>query len=61
MKPNTNFTLTVKDIAHIEHALTIRLNEVSGSEESSEIYDLLGRLYNQKAWYRPSKGVYISG
>ena len=75
MKPNTNFTLTVNDISHIEKALYTRLAELSGlcqtpstakkilelSEETSEIYNLLGRIHNQKVWYRPKMDVYISG
>jgi hypothetical protein len=29
--------------------------------EATEIRELLGRLHNQKNWYRPSKGIYVSG
>jgi len=75
MKPNENFKLTVNDISHIEQALYTRLAELSKlcqtpttakkildlSEETSAIYDLLGRIHNQKVWYRPKNDVYISG
>jgi len=75
MKPNTKFNLTVNDISHIEKALYTRLAELSGlcqtfsttkkilelSEETSEIYNLLGRIHNQKGWYRPEMDVYIGG
>ena len=31
-------------------------------QEVSELRDLLGRLHNQKNWYRPtSEAVYVSG
>ena len=31
-------------------------------QEVSELRDLLGRLHNQKNWYRPSdEGIYVSG
>lgn len=54
MKPNTNFKLDVKDIKLIEdglHKLPV----------SKEIQDLLGRIHNQKNWYRPKDKIYVSG
>jgi hypothetical protein len=30
-------------------------------EEVNQIHDLLGRLHNQKVFYRPKSGPYISG
>ena len=31
-------------------------------QEVSELRDLLGRLHNQKNWYRPAnEGIYVSG
>lgn len=29
--------------------------------EIREITDLLGRIHNQKNWYRPKKEIYVSG
>ena len=72
MKPNYNFKLTVKDMKIIETALQNKLNRraermMQGEDpeilqtEAKEIRDLLGRLHNQKQFYRPAKGVYVSG
>jgi hypothetical protein len=72
MKPNTTFTLSVKDMKIIEDALRNKLMRRSqrileGEDpeilltEAKEINELLGRLHNQKAWYRPSKGIFVSG
>lgn len=64
MKPNENFKLGVNDIAIIESALNeriLRLHKLSDASEAKEIHDLLGRIHNQKIWYKPKKEVYISG
>ena len=72
MKPNYNFKLTVKDMKIIETALQNKLSRraeriMQGEDadiiqtEAREIRELLGRLHNQKNWYRPSKGIYVSG
>jgi len=72
MKPNTKFELSVKDMKIIETALQNKLNRraermMQGEDpeilqtEAREIRELLGRLHNQKNWYRPSKGIYVSG
>ena len=29
--------------------------------EIKNIYDLLGRIHNQKVWYRPKNETYVSG
>ena len=71
-KPNTTFELSVKDIRIIEEALNNKVARRSqrildGEDpkilqtEAKEIRELLGRLHNQKNWYRPKNGVYISG
>lgn len=60
MKPNTRFDLDVADLMLIESALHT-LIEGAPKEEVEEIRNLLGRLHNQKNWYRPKKGVYVSG
>jgi hypothetical protein len=64
MKPNKNFELNIRDIEVIESALrakagrrgmAIAQGDVSEKlkEEMHEIQDLLGRLHDQKIWYRP--------
>ena len=54
MKPNTQFKLSVKDIEIIEHAL-------HSVEQTREVRELLGKLHNQKQWYRPKNKIYVSG
>ena len=71
-KPNYNFKLSVKDIKIIEDALRNKVGRraermMNGEDakvlqtETKEINDLLGRIHNQKSWYRPQQGVYVSG
>ena len=58
-KYNTTFELSLQDMDLIEEALT----KVAANENDvcpSSVQDLLGRLHNQKVFYRP-KGVYVSG
>lgn len=69
-KPNTQFKLSVKDLDIIETALYNKMSRRSQSltevydevdkRELEEIRDLLGRLHNQKQWYRP-KNNYVGG
>lgn len=72
VKPNYNFKLSVKDINIIEDALRNKVSRRSkrmmdGEDveilhtETKEIMDLLGRIHNQKSWYRPQQGVYVGG
>jgi len=60
-KPNENFTLTVRDVELIEVALRLRMTLSESQETKREINELLGRLHNQKMWYRPAKETYVSG
>lgn len=71
MTPNKSFELSVRDIEIIEDALrakagrrglAIAMGETSErvKEEMHEIQELLGRLHNQKNWYRP-KDKFVSG
>ncbi len=75
-KHNSNFELTISDLDLIEASLHIVKRDLSmdsknetqemlpgdGQEESlRKIDDLLGRLHNQKIFYRPSKGTYLGG
>ncbi len=71
LKPNTEFKLTVRDIEVIESALRAKavrrgLDIAQGDvsvqlhEEMTEIQQLLGRIHDQKVWYRP-KDKFVSG
>ena len=71
-KPNLQFELTVRDIEVIEHALSakagrrgIQIASCNYSEELRnemlEIQRLLGKLHEQKVWYRPKDETYVSG
>lgn len=74
-KYNRKFDLTLNDIDMIEAALGVVLRDLSLGREGArallpkvgdndhigEINDLLGRLHNQKIFYRPSKEPYVSG
>ena len=59
-KPNENFTLNVQDVEHIENALRLSMS-IADMDEKREINALLGKLHNQKQFYRPSKETYVSG
>lgn len=74
---NSKFDLSVADIDLIEAALYQKRADMSArvvtddgklDEAESEadktlrhIHDLLGRLHNQKIFYRPRRGAYIGG
>jgi len=72
-KPNTKFELSVDDLEVIETALRTRKKSLSAKlaetkasdpalkEALTDIHELLGRIHNQKEFYRPSKGAYIGG
>jgi hypothetical protein len=73
-KPNDLFELTVEDIELIESALrhahgALSLELPGGTEGSRNdrdgtqrrIQDLLGRMHNQKIFYRPKNKVYVGG
>jgi hypothetical protein len=74
-KYNRNFDLTLGDIDLIEAALNVVKRDLSLGRDGSrallpqdesadpirDIDDLLGRLHNQKVFYRPSKEPYIGG
>jgi len=57
-KPNTRFELDVEDLDLIETAL--RKAKREADIDSREVADLLGRLHNQKVFYRPD-GTYVGG
>ncbi len=74
---NSKFDLSIADIDLIEAALQQKRAELSakvvtkeGVKNSAEseadktlrhIHDLLGRLHNQKVFYRPRRGAYVGG
>lgn len=65
-KPNLQFELSPEDLELIEDALRARAPTLGDPEtdidpEARDIQDLLGRLHNQKIFYRPSDGPYVGG
>jgi len=57
MAYNKKFELNPDDIDLIEKALRISMSY--GEKEKCII--LLAKLHNQKRWYRPKDGIYVSG
>lgn len=74
-KYNRNFDLTLNDIDLIEAALRVVKRDLSLGREGAkallpaaesgdhtrDLDDLLGRLHNQKIFYRPSDSPYVGG
>ncbi len=61
-KYNTTFDLSLDDMDLIETALrTATEARTVGHIDPRAVNDLLGRLHNQKVFYRPPTGTYISG
>ncbi|MEM1372954.1 MAG: hypothetical protein AAGF78_01090 [Pseudomonadota bacterium] len=73
---NKTFELTIEDLELIETALYRKKADLSAERLQAvqddacsrdidgkirEIAGLLGRLHNQKLFYRPSRGVYVGG
>ncbi len=72
MKPNQNFELTIRDIEVIESALRAKAGRrgmaiVQGETspqlkaEMHELQELLGRIHNQKNWYKPKDDRFQGG
>lgn len=55
IKPNTQFKLSVQDIEIIENAL-----RASPNARNKEVQEVLGKLHNQKNFYRPKEN-YVGG
>lgn len=56
--------LSQQKLTHIESTIVPenQLDSVKNIDaDIKHIHRLLGKLYNQKNWYRPSKKVYVSG
>jgi len=72
-KPNTQFELSVDDLELIEDALQSQKSALSeqltttapldedAKDSLHSVLDLLGRLHNQKEFYRPKSGAYVGG
>ena len=68
-KYNTNFELNIQELDLIESALRraklaqpqAELKSNDADDEVRQIHDLLGKLHNQKTFYRPAKGTYVGG
>lgn len=68
-KYNTTFELNISDLDLIEDAL--RRAKLSPAQEGQsdgrshedvrQIHELLGKLHNQKTFYRPARGTYVGG
>ncbi|MEM8978857.1 MAG: hypothetical protein AAGD04_05195 [Pseudomonadota bacterium] len=63
---NKNFELSVEDLALIEDALRKEtakapVENSDAKRRARDVHDLLGRLHNQKRFYRPRNGVYVGG
>ncbi|MEL7344979.1 MAG: hypothetical protein AAFN59_08975 [Pseudomonadota bacterium] len=60
-KYNTTFELTPDDMDLIENALlAVQKVDPPLRAEPRKVQDLLGRLHNQKVFYRPKK-AYVGG
>ncbi len=73
-KFNEMFELSVEDLAMIENSLRKSLEELSSEHRETgdaggveregnirQIHDLLGKLHNQKIFFRPKDEVYLGG
>ncbi len=74
---NVHFELSVEDVELIETSLRLAKQDVANGiiasqhsdavetlasdETLRDIQDLLGRMHNQKVFYRPRAGAYIGG
>jgi hypothetical protein len=60
-KYNTEFTLDLNDMNLIEAALRFSAKSQAEHVDPVAANNLLGRLHNQKNFYRPKDGIYVSG
>lgn len=59
---NRTFELSLKDMDVIETALrSVDTNTACGTLDAKTIQGVLGKLHNQKWFYRPKNEVYVSG
>ncbi len=59
-KYNTKFDLSLNDMDVIETALRGALHAKEDLDQEA-VTDLLGRLHNQKTFFRPQNGIYVGG
>ncbi len=64
-KYNKNFELSIEDLERIEDALRDAETRMAQLDQdpakAREIHELLGRLHNQKNFFRPKVATYVSG
>ena len=72
---NTEFQLNIEELKTIEDSMLYRLKRLTTRRltvkkdsskqkidvEVKHIQELLGKIHNQKEWWRPKNKVYISG
>lgn len=66
MSYTKQFDLNIKDIDLVEDALRTKISILSENLDQNkhsikDITNLLAKLHQQKTWYKPKKGFYISG
>ncbi len=62
MTYNRYFELDLEDLEIIESALRQQLSATDSPDRKRLLNDMLGKLHQQKTWYRPKgKEPYISG
>jgi len=72
MSYNKNFKMDLQELDIVETSLQHRVNYLSKatgsthlqknvSSEITQIREVLGKLHNQKNWYRPKNKVYVGG
>tara|TARA_Y100000389_G_scaffold29070_1_gene24782 strand:+ start:1501 stop:1908 length:408 start_codon:yes stop_codon:yes gene_type:complete len=74
-RPNKNFDFDVNELALVESAMKYRIgrlnmrrgtvvkesSKINIDNEIKQIYTLLGKIHNQKVWYRPKDGRFQGG
>jgi len=58
---NKTFKLDLEDLDIIERSLFDMMNKCENEDQIKKLHNLLGRLHQQKVWYRPKKEVYVGG
>ena len=61
-KYNRTFDLDIEELELIETAIRQAVSDAEKSGiDPQDANDLLGKLHNQKIFFRPRKGIYVSG
>lgn len=68
MKANVNFELSTEDMELIEAALRKKIaapveqmDDQAHRDLAHRVNELLGKLHNQKNFFRPTSGTYVGG